>query len=166
MVLYKRWHLHCTFGYQLACSIQGSSSTLSIQGSYGEPNLKAKIWKLPIFSKVKHFLWRVISKAVGTATRLGIQVSNMDKTCQWCCLEDETITHMFFQCHISISTWRLVNLLLLCVSSPLKDVEENIKSIMDLQTLTRLSEFQKLLFFWIMWRIWKSHNSLIFKKHN
>lgn len=144
-------------GYHLATNINGNFTS----PSHGDPYLKSKIWTLPIQPKIKHFLWRVVSRSIGTTTRLG---THIDKTCQHCCLWDESINHLFYQCPISISTRRLLHPPLFEFSSPSLELEDNIRILLDFYSTSGLSEYHKLLPFWDMWCIWKSRNNLIFNK--
>ena len=77
---------------------------------YGDPILMDKIWKLNIMPKLNHFLWRILSKAIGTTTRLNSRGMNLDPICQRCGLAEETIDHCFFTCPDLICIWRLSNL--------------------------------------------------------
>ncbi|CAN7023933.1 unnamed protein product, partial [Brassica rapa subsp. trilocularis] len=52
--------------------------------------IKRKIWKLNILPKIKYFLWRVVSGALPTYTKLCTRGINIDPTCQRFCHDDET----------------------------------------------------------------------------
>lgn len=62
---------------------------------YGDPFLKERIWNFDIMPKLKHFLWLILSKAIGTDTRLNSRGMHLDPLCQRCGLELETISHLF-----------------------------------------------------------------------
>ncbi|KAL0683422.1 hypothetical protein Bca4012_050270 [Brassica carinata] len=72
----------------------------------GSLELKNKIWDLNILPKVKQFLWRVVSGALPTSTKLCMRGINMDPTFQRCCLDDESINHVLFLCPHAYATWR------------------------------------------------------------
>lgn len=61
-------------------------------------------------------------------------------------------------------TWRLSNLPIQQFLSAIQDVEDMFKTMLEIQNSKTLSEEQKLLPFWLMWKIWKSRNNLTFKK--
>lgn len=131
---------------------------------YGDPILKNKVWKLNIMPKLKHFLWRLLSKAIGTATRLNSRGMHLDPICQRCGLAEETIDHCFFTCPDSISVWRCANLpftVPLCTSD---SMDNKIGFLLQIQGLDSLSLYQRLLPFWLQWRIWKKINFLLFRK--
>ncbi|XP_024004928.1 uncharacterized protein LOC112082067 [Eutrema salsugineum] len=149
--------------YYLTRKLEDPDNNL-IQPPHGDPFLKQKIWNLPIFPKLRHFLWRVLSKALGTSERLIRRDIPVDPTCQRCGLADETINHHFFEFPVSHIAWRLSKIPISCLLQPSQDLEDNIKTLLDFQSATGLTEYQRLHPFWLMWRLWKSRNNLIFKK--
>ncbi|XP_024004501.1 uncharacterized protein LOC112081884 [Eutrema salsugineum] len=150
-------------GYYLARKLDELSNSM-ITPPHGDPGLKSKIWKLPILPKFKHFLWRIASKAISTASRLRTRGILLDPTCQRCGREEETINHLLFECPVSNMVWRLANLPITCLYRPSLDCEENIRALVDIQSHQGISDHQKILPFWILWRIWKSRNNFIFNK--
>ncbi|CAA7033536.1 unnamed protein product [Microthlaspi erraticum] len=42
--------------------------------------------------------------------------------------------------------------------------DDQIEKILDLQNIRGLTDYQKLLPFWLVWRIWKARCNLVFKK--
>lgn len=61
----------------------------------GALDLKNAIWDLNILPKIQHFL---LSGALTTNERLIKKNIVIDPICQRCCLEDETISHLLFEC--------------------------------------------------------------------
>lgn len=73
--------------------------------SMGSFDLKMECWKINIIPKIKNFLWKLLSGALATYTQLcsrGIRVSPI---CQRCCVEEETINHVLFECPHAIAIW-------------------------------------------------------------
>lgn len=132
---------------------------------HGSVELKNKIWNLPIMPKIKHFLWRVISRALATRERLRTRGMSIDSMCPRCLREEETINHALFTCSGSIMAWRLANSPLTGLHMMSENIEENIASILNLSQDNRLTTVQKFLPFWLLWRLWKSRNNLVFNNY-
>lgn len=75
----------------------------------GSVALKKRIWKLKILPTIKLFLWRLVSGAVPTAARMCTRGIFIDPICQRCCMEEETIFHMLFECLHAKAIWRCAN---------------------------------------------------------
>ncbi|XP_018465244.1 putative ribonuclease H protein At1g65750 [Raphanus sativus] len=129
----------------------------------GDPVLKTKIWKLPIIPKLKHFLWRILTLALGTNTRLNTGGMSLDCLCSRCSDAPETVNHLFFLCPISVQTWRSNQVTLGFSARFTDDLENNMEYLLQLQSSSTLTMEQKLTPFWLLWKIWKSRNNLIFK---
>ncbi|KAG2275966.1 hypothetical protein Bca52824_058521 [Brassica carinata] len=108
-------------------------------------DIKRNIWRLNILPKIKHFLWRVVSGALPTYTKLCTSIINIYPTCHRCCVEDETINHVLFLFPHSTAVWRCSGIL----PSHVFQYESN-----------------RLLVFWILWVVWKSRNEYLFDKRN
>lgn len=128
----------------------------------GDPLLKKQIWTLPILPKLKHFLWRLITLALGTNTIQGV--------CLWIASalvvlvpRPETVNHLFFMCPLSVQTWRSNQVTLGYSATFTDDLDNNMRRLFDLQSSSTLTLEQKLTPFWILWKIWKLRNNLIFK---
>ncbi|CAA0394673.1 unnamed protein product [Arabidopsis thaliana] len=134
-----------------------------IQPPHGSVELKQKIWKLKVAPKIQHFLWRCLSDALSTATLLRTRNIPADPTCQRCCQEEETVNHILFTCTYAQMVWRCVNINFgsLLVSD---NLEDNLNRLMELQKVQNIPLSNRLLPFWIMWRIWKSRNAFLFQK--
>ena len=130
----------------------------------GSLEVKKKIWDLNILPKVKQFLWRVVSGALPTATRLCTRGINMDPTCQRCCLDDESINHVLFLCPHAYAIWRCSGMLVTQNFS--NNLEDNIRNLFGVMESMGDHEINKLLVFWMLWLIWKSRNEFIFSKRN
>ncbi|CAN6982383.1 unnamed protein product [Brassica oleracea var. botrytis] len=129
----------------------------------GDPLLKKQIWTLPILPKLKHFLWRLITLALGTNTRLNTRGMSLDSLCPRCSSSPETVNHLFFMCPLSVQTWRSNQVTLGYSATFTDDLDNNMRRLFDLQSSSTLTLEQKLTPFWILWKIWKLRNNLIFK---
>lgn len=152
-------------GYWVATHVDVEEEDL-IRPPDGSTAMKKEIWNLKIGPKIQHFLWRCLSGALSTATQLCKRSISADPVCQRCCLEDESINHILFMCPYAKAIWR-------CVTSELgrqftftNDLEENIRSLLQLQQDQNLQPNKQVWPFWSMWRIWKSRNDFLFQKKN
>lgn len=113
---------------------------------------------------MKHMLWRIVSKALPICSRLVKRGMNIDPYCPRCHKEEESICHVLFKCPYANIIWRLSNTPLLSMHQFTNDVEENISLLVNCYHNTGFTEQQKLAPFWLLWRIWKARNNLVFNK--
>ena len=126
--------------------------------------IKRNIWKLNILPKIKHFLWRVVSGALPTYTKLCTRGINIDPTCQRCCQDDETINHILFMCPHAKAMWRCSGILPSHVFT--LNLEDNLQALFGFMESLLENESERQLVFWILWLLWKSRNEFIFEKRN
>ncbi|KAL9294112.1 putative ribonuclease H domain, reverse transcriptase zinc-binding domain-containing protein [Arabidopsis thaliana] len=130
---------------------------------HGSVELKNKIWKLPLLPKIKYMLWRTISHALPTSTRLRTRGMTIDSTCSRCLLGDESINHVLFTCPYAARIWRLANVQAISGHSFSDDTEENISLLVDSFSCRNLTEEQRITPLWLIWRIWKARNKFVFE---
>ncbi|KAL9811604.1 putative reverse transcriptase zinc-binding domain-containing protein [Arabidopsis thaliana] len=92
-------------------------------------------------------LWRAISKALPTCSRLVTRGMNISPYCSRCLTEEESICHVLFTCPYAMRIWRLSNLPQLTGLSITHDVEENISLLVDAYYNNNHTTQQKLLIF-------------------
>ncbi|AAC13594.1 contains similarity to reverse transcriptase-like proteins [Arabidopsis thaliana] len=109
-------------------------------------------------------LWRAISKALPTCSRLVTRGMNISPYCSRCLTEEESICHVLFTCPYAMRIWRLSNLPQLTGLSITHDVEENI-SLLDAYYNNNHTTQQKVIHFWLIWKIWKAHNNLVLNNY-
>ncbi|XP_010430818.1 PREDICTED: uncharacterized protein LOC104715064 [Camelina sativa] len=146
-------------GYWLSLHLPDAND--HIDPPLGNPLLKTKLWKTSLPPKLKHFYWRVLSAALGTAHELNRRGIPIEDTCQRCCQAVESINHMLFQCPYASKIWRLSNLPAGFTFS--SSLEDNIEALL-LMYNSGMNRDKQHLPFWIGWQIWKSRNDLIFNK--
>lgn len=95
----------------------------------------------------------MLSKAIGTSIRLNTRGVHIDKKCQRYCLDEESINHLLFTCSISLQMWRQTHLPNMVQFIPANNIEVNFKFFLNMQKEINLPKAQKVLPFWIMWRI-------------
>ena len=147
-------------GYWL--STHDPSNTIPTMAKpHGSVDLKTKIWNLPIMPKLKHFLWRIMSKALPTTERLTTRGMRIDPGCPRCRRENESINHALFTCPFATMAWRLSDTPLYRSSILSNNIEDNISNILLLLQNTTITDSQKLIPFWLLWRIWKARNNVV-----
>ncbi|KAG2257434.1 hypothetical protein Bca52824_076728 [Brassica carinata] len=131
--------------------------------THGPAVLKNKVWKTKTPAKLKHFLWRLLSRSLATANNLKRCHITQNDQCRRCCSEVETEDHIFFECPYAKRIWRTSGISNLIISNPSSTLEEKIDACLQCSLSTRLSHMQYLPF-WLLWRLWKSRNMSIFQQ--
>ncbi|KAG2310995.1 hypothetical protein Bca52824_022552 [Brassica carinata] len=73
-------------------------TNVPLNPTYGNKELKQKIWKTKTPTKLKHFLWRLLSKCLATSNNLKRRHIVSEDQCRRCCSAVETEEHIFFDC--------------------------------------------------------------------
>ena len=129
---------------------------------YGVENIKQRVWKIDTPTKLKHFLWKMTSRSLATGSNLQRRHIVRDGQCRRCCLELETEKHIFFDYPYAQKIWRRAGISSNIINSSSATFEENIDACLQYSSSTRLTHFLNIPI-WILWRIWKSRNLLIFQ---
>jgi hypothetical protein len=72
-----------------------------------DKNSNNRLWKLRLPLRIKVFGWYLRKGVILTKDNLGKQNWNGSRTCVFC-HQDETIKHLFFQCHFARSIWSVI----------------------------------------------------------
>jgi len=127
-------------------------------------DIAQKIWRLQIVPKLKHFLWRFASKAIGISENQRRRNINVNPYCTRCCNEVETNDHAMFTCPQVKQIWRASGLPTQVLWDPNNTMEDKVRHILGMYEDTKVEISRRCLPFWLMWRIWKSRNDLVFNK--
>lgn len=141
------------------------NQTQESQPPPGNTLLKATVWKLKTAPKIQHFLWRLLSGALATGHNMRRRHIHSQSRCRRCCQEEETTQHLFFDCPYAQSLWRASGFghqRLFDKNSPL---ESKMDAILSGQ-LNNINPQAHHLALWILWRLWKSRNLLVFQQRN
>jgi hypothetical protein len=65
------------------------------------------LWRLKLPLKIKVFLWNLCRGAILTKDNLARRRWNGSLTCRFC-NNNESIHHLFFDCYIAKSIWRII----------------------------------------------------------
>ena len=71
--------------------------------------LNRPLWKIKIPLKVKVFLWLLHRGVILTKDNLAKRNWNGSKLCSYC-QNDETISHLFFNCQMACLLWRIISI--------------------------------------------------------
>ncbi|XP_010501862.1 PREDICTED: uncharacterized protein LOC104779182 [Camelina sativa] len=126
------------------------------------PDIAANIWKLDISPKLKHFLWRMASRALGVADNLRRRNIHVIPYCSICCTELETSEHLFFSCTNSIAIWRTLGISTTMLSDPAIAVDNKLRYLFNIHQDHSLPQISSYAPFWLLWYLWKSRNNLVF----
>lgn len=85
-----------------------------------------------------------------------------DAQCRRCCNGDETEKHLLFDCLYAQQIWRASGIPNTVLLDPQATLEEKLEACLQCCSSTRLQHLTNL-HFWLLWRIWKSQNLLIFQ---
>ncbi|KAG2304480.1 hypothetical protein Bca52824_033131 [Brassica carinata] len=75
-----------------------TNRTCSIQDIPGSIELKQRLWKMKSPPKLKQFLWRMLSQSLPVGSNLKRRHITPDALCKRCFQEEETDSHIFFEC--------------------------------------------------------------------
>ena len=111
-------------------------------------------------------LWRIGANAIPTKVNLQHRIQQSDTTCSLCNSDEETYTHLFFQCPFAKALWTIVGWGLKIDSSSLASNEDIIKLITN-PPKAPIPTYQHwtipLNMALIIYEIWKTRNHLLFQ---
>lgn len=105
----------------------------------------------------------MLSGCLATGNNLKRRHITQNDLCRRCCNVEETEEHIFFGCPYATGIWRASGLSNLIINNPTATLEEKIEACLQYSFSTRLTHFQDLPL-WILWRLWKSRNMLVFQQ--
>lgn len=119
------------------------------------------MWKLKIPLKIKIFLWYLKKGVVLTKDNVLRRNWKRNKKYSFCS-QDETIKHLFFDCHVAKFMWRAIQFTFnFSMPSRFHDIW--------LWLLSLHKKSRRLIFVGLAamcWMIWLSRNDLVFDKKN
>ena len=118
------------------------------------------IWKTKLPLKIKIFLWYLKKGVVLTKDNLIRRRWKGAKKCEFCAM-DETIQHLFFDCHIARFIWRAI-MVVFNIKMP-----HSFNNMFGLWLFNIPKHFRELLLVGMAamcWSIWLSRNDLVFEK--
>lgn len=116
------------------------------------PDIATGIWDLKIQPKLKHFMWRIASRAIGVAANLRHRHIDVNPYCARCCTEIETADHVFFTCpYAEVLTWRTTGVPVDNLCDPTIALEDKLRHILQLSKNRNVEMNMRLLPFWVLW---------------
>ncbi|KAG7582623.1 Zinc knuckle CX2CX4HX4C [Arabidopsis suecica] len=146
-------------GSWLLYSLKRESSILSLQEQTSRL-LKEKVWDLKTIPKIKLFLWRVLSGAVGIAECLQAHGLNPLMHCSLCQNDLESLSHVLFLCGPARTVWEISNIPL-PVQGFTECLHDNLTFLFDLLRNPAVDPKLQLAIPWLLWGIWKHRNEVI-----
>lgn len=125
--------------------------------------LRSKVWKVETAPKIKIFLWKALSNALGVAEECIARGMKVDPRCQKCGHEGESINHVLFSFPAARLVWAHSG-----VPFPRRGFEhcslyENFSYLMNLGKDKRVPKEISRIFPWVLWFLWKNKNSFTFE---
>ena len=148
-------------GYWLATHLPGNET--NIIPPPGLHEFKAAIWKMKTAPKIQHFMWRILSNALAAGTILARRNIITNSQCKRCGIAEESIEHLFFDCNYVRDIWRHNVGLQRSNFNPFGTFTEKFRAIIECYNNHYLSEIDRQLPLWLLWRIWKSRNLLVYQ---
>lgn len=68
-------------------------------------NIWIKLWRLPAFPRVQHFLWKCLSNTLATREKLSMRISDIEANCLVGYSTIETVTHIILHCDFARAAW-------------------------------------------------------------
>ncbi|XP_013623801.1 PREDICTED: uncharacterized protein LOC106329670 [Brassica oleracea var. oleracea] len=125
--------------------------------------LKERTWKLQTVPKIKVFIWKSISDALPTADLITKRGMKIDKRCQTCGAEVESINHLLFYCSFARLVWANSNIPHPRGGYDPDSVYANFNSLLALNDNRRVDAVRKRKWPWILWHLWKRRNEVNFQ---
>ncbi|KAL9279821.1 putative ribonuclease H domain, reverse transcriptase zinc-binding domain-containing protein [Arabidopsis thaliana] len=125
--------------------------------------LKKQVWKLQTDPKIKVFLWKVLSGILPVAQNLNGRGMNVDATCQVCGELGESTNHTLFLCSLARQIWALSDYPSPAGGFSNGSVFSNLYHLLENKDNKAWPFNLRKSFPWIVWRIWKNRNNLIFE---
>jgi len=133
---------------------------------HGDPQLKQSIWKTKTAPKIKHFLWKLLSRGLPTGEELERRHMITNGPCRRCVTELETTHHLFFTCPHATMMWRASHVPIRSIFDPVVSLEAKIRAILDFNNQKDTSNHLTHLPLWILWKLWRSRNILTFQQRS
>ncbi|CAN0928179.1 Uncharacterized mitochondrial protein AtMg00310 [Linum grandiflorum] len=143
-------------GYRLSFNLRRADNAVMQTPLLVDFELWAKLWALPIPSKLRFFAWKIFLDILPTACALQSRHIDTPTLCQVCLADLESTAHLLTSCSVS----RRLALELECPSFSNPDVLPVI--IWHRHYLESAQLVAKLIYHW--WRLWKARNSVVFDR--
>ena len=114
-------------------------------------------------SKIHHFLWKASSRSLPKGSNLKRREVTTQNQCCRCYSSEETEKHILFDCPYAQHIWRASGISNRILTDTNATLEKKMEACLQCCTSVRLRHMANLPF-WLLWRIWKNRNMLIFQQ--
>ena len=149
-------------GYWVLTNIL-SKSALTEEDQPSLDHLYQLAWNTNTSPKIHHFLWRCISNILPVAGNMARKHISKEAGCYRCGHEVETVNHMLFQCPLARLVWALTPIPAPPDGMMMQSLYSNIYHVLSVQKQYPNDDVQAGIVPWLMWRLWKNRNELIFQ---
>ncbi|CAN1160466.1 hypothetical protein LINPERHAP2_LOCUS23329 [Linum perenne] len=127
-------------------------AALRVEGNWRE------LWQADVPPKVKHHVWRLARNVLPKKFALRGRHVNIEPTCGYCGLFEETSEHLFFSCEVAERCWELVGETTAIRAAMQLDggVKEWLFNIIANATQERVRRI-----FTVLWSLWRERNARV-----
>lgn len=150
-------------GYWLANQVFKEPEMLSASMQPSLNGIKDQIWSTLGPTKIKIFMWKVVSGAIPVADRLATKGIKIDPRCQICGLDGESINHVLFTCSLARQVWALSGFPCPENGFAFHAIFHNMHHVLMMSRNARINSSTRRSLPWILWRLWKNRNNLLFE---
>ena len=125
--------------------------------------LYQQIWKLDTPPKIHHFLWRCVSNCLSVAENLAHRHLAKEKSCIRCPSRVESVNHLLFSCDFARLTWAISPIPAPPGGEWTDSLYRNIHYVLFSGKGQNQENGEFIMTPWILWRLWKNRNDLVFK---
>ncbi|XP_013690321.2 uncharacterized protein LOC106394286 [Brassica napus] len=162
--VHNRWGAYSVkSGYWLACSLDQSEVRVAARSKPSLNDLRSQVWKVNTAPKIKIFMWRALSNALGVSEECIARGMKVDSRCQRCGEEGESINHVLFTCPAARLVWATSGFPFLQRSFEYRSLYENFSHLLDTGKDSRVPKDVSCSFPWILWMLWKNKNTFNFE---
>lgn len=122
-----------------------------------------KIWQTPTSPKVQHFLWRCLSNCLSVAGNLAYRHLTKEAACHRCPASTETVNHLLFQCTFARLLWAISPVPAPPNGEWSDSLYSNLFWVLNLEKERPQMRQAATLVPWLLWRLWKNRNELVFQ---
>ena len=158
----KKRHYKVKSGYWVQVNVLDRSAAVEID----QPSLDHLFqlaWSTETSPKVHHFLWRCISNLLPVAGNLARRHIAKEAGCLRCGCDTENVNHVLFQCPFARLVWALSPILAPPEGIIMNSLYSNIYHVLNIKKEYPREDIQAEIVPWILWRLWKNRNELLFK---
>ena len=149
-------------GYWLASKLENSEVKSLAEALPSINPLKILVWDLLISTKLRIFMWKIMCNALPVADGIAVRGMMVDNRCQFCGMDGETENHLFFICPHARFVWAVSDFLVPRVGFS-SSIFQNIHLLLQGKKNFNIPTDLRKVFPWLLWRIWKNRNGLIFE---